>query len=409
MSFSLFTKSSARNQGLTKNGEELCLVIGIESGLVRGSLVLFSRLSSSATVAGPGIPPRIFHTVSAEIASREGVHILSSMLDAVSLVSEDLLQKGLKIAVARSITIPISKIHVVLSSPWIISKTKTVKVSYEKETEITKAAINAIVDGGRRELEQKFTEEHDNSLEFDLAFIEQKIFEVKLNGYPTVHYEGKSARDLEVSFAISISSKKILESVEKTVTKFVRIPARNVEYHSSLLLQYSALRNIIPATEAYIIVHAHNEISDVIVVNRGITAALASFPSGTATVSQTSAAHLKQSKEMAHSALNLQSKNALNPAEHHRVQKIADISVEAWAQKFKETLASVGQTDFMPHRVYLLANRHYPHFERALAAVAPANTFTVVPIEKSVVDAAVSHENREREDALMSLYVFALR
>ncbi len=399
MSFSFLTKSPSRSSKKHGKERELSLVIDVESGLVRGSLVLFSGGSSAA------VAPHIFHRASAEIMPRGngdetkgGVRLLSAMLDAVSVVSEKTVTGGLKIASANSLNIPISKIHVVFSSPWIISKTKTVKVSYEKETEITKTAVNAILDGERRDLEQKFLAEHDSSLEFDLAFIEQKIFEVKLNGYPTVRFEGKKARELEVSFAVSISSKSILSHIEKTLEKSIRMSERNIECHSSLLLQYSALRTIVAGGSDYIAIHVHREISDIIVVKDGLCAAMASFPAGTALLS----------RKLTYSSLNLQSQNALHPAENSRVAAIADSSTNTWAEQLTDTLAALGQMNSMPHRIYLLANGHYSHFERALAEISGEHV-TVSPIEKSALDSKVSHEDKEQEDSLMSLYVFALQ
>ena len=392
------------------NKDELALVISIESGCVRGSLVLFSHASAPA-IARQTILPRVFHTTSSEIVSRpgtsSGVKLLSAMLNAIAVVSGNLVEEGLKITAAHSVNIPISKIHVVFSSPWVISKTKTVKISYEKETSIAVSTIDTILNEERHELERQFAAEHDASLEFDLAFIEQKIFEIKLNGYPVVHFENKKVRKLEVSFAISISSKNILDRIEKVLEKSVQTTQRAIACHSSLLLQYSALRAIVSNESDYTVVHVHNEISDIIVVKNGVCAAMASFPSGTTVFSQTSAAMLKQSKEVTHSSLNLQSKNALHPLESRRIKAIADSSGEIWAGQLMKTFASLDldREHAMPHRVYLLTNDHYSHFERALKS----QSLNVIPIEKSVVDSAVSHEHKERENALMSLYVFALR
>jgi len=416
MSFSLFTKSGTSHFEIPKNGEELCLIIGIESGLVRGSLVLFSQMSSSTTVAGPGIPPRIFHSVVSEIAPREiDIHsrssakILSAMLDAVSSVSEKTIQEGLKITSSHSITIPVSKIHVIFSSPWIISKTKTIKISYEKETEVTKTIIKTIVDEERHALEQKFLADHSGSRESDLAFIEQKIFEVKLNGYPTNHFEDKKTRELEVSFAISISSKSILSAIEQTIEKSVRTNSRNIEYHSSLLLQYSALRNLLTNSDNYIAIHIHNEISDLIIVKNGVCAAIASFPEGTAGLSRASSLALGQSKEITHSSLNLVAKNALHPTENLKIKSVARKSTDLWLKQFTDTLTAVGQSDSTPHYVYLLTDMHYSYYEHALASLQQAKPITVTPIEKSSLDSAVSHQYKEKEDPLMSLYVFALQ
>lgn len=406
MAFSLFTKAkSARGP---KNGRELTLVVDIESGVVRGSLALFSYSEGD----NPPAPPHILHSVSAEITPREngtgnksGIKLLSAMLGAVSGVAENMSIEGLKIAAENSVQIPISKINVVLSSPWIISKTKTVKISYGKETEITRAAVNAILDGERRDLEQKFLAEHDSSLEFDLAFIEQKLFEVKLNGYPTVHFEGKKTRELEVSFATSVSSKNIVGRIEQILEKSIRTAAHAVEYHSSLLLQYSALRAIVPGFGDYVVIHVHKEITDIIVVKNGTCSAMASFPSGTALFSD--------SKDVTSSSLNLQSQGVLHVAEDGRIMELADSILETWTRQFKETLASIGQTGTVPRRVYLLADEHYPHFERAIvsagASSGASQPFAVAPIEKNILDAHISHEKKENEDQLMNLYVFALR
>jgi hypothetical protein len=405
MAFSFFSKTADPR----KSADELALVLDIESGLVRGSLVLFSGTASEV----PKLP-HVLHTVSSEILTHSegnsrtgGVRILSSMLDAVASVTEHISHQGLKITSAQSIKIPISKIHLVFSSPWIISKTKTVKVSYEKETKITKASIMEIVDKERQELEKRFVAENDTNLEFDLAFIEQKIFEIKLNGYPTEHFENKETREFEVSFVTSISSKNILSRIEKTIEKSIRMNQRNVECHSSLLLQYFALRTVFPGKNDYMVIHVHHEISDIIVVKNGVCSVMASFPSGIATFSHTSAALLKLSQEVSDSSLNLHSKKALHPAESHRIETAAKSSLASWAGQFTDTIASLGEGNSIPHRVYLLANAHYAYFEKALTGME--KHFNVAPIEKGILDSYLTHANKEKEDALMSMYIFSLK
>jgi hypothetical protein len=390
MVFSLFSKKSAARE----KDRELSLIIDIESGLVRGSLISFSKT------------PIVIYSVSSPImASHAGKsRLLSAMVAAVGRIGDKVLREGLSAAS----TSRVSKIHCAFSSPWIISKTKTVKIHYERETEITKTAVTAILDGERRGIEESFLNDHPGTSAADLAFIEQKIFEIKLNGYPVSDFQGKKARDLEVSFAVSVSSKNILEHIEKAVERSIRV--HRIEYHSSLLLQYAAFRNLMSTRNSYIAAHIHNEISDIIVVKNGVCSAMASFPLGTKAFAQKSAAALGQPDDVTQSLLSLRTKNALNSLESEKINSIIDPVIREWAERFMQTLAVVGDTDSMPRQLYLATHEHYPYFERAILdqTADRAVPLDITPIDEVLLEKAVSFERSQDRNALVSMYAFAL-
>jgi hypothetical protein len=182
--------------------ETLSLIIDIESGLVRAALVL-NKL---------GMPPRVIYTVSSPILNRvvktHTGDLLGAMTKSLKEVTGIIANKAIPELRAKGVTLLISKVHCGLSSPWIISKTKSVKVDYGKDVLITKEMVSKIVDTDHIEMEKKFKAEHDASsdgakLEYDLEFIEQKIFEIKLNGYPVTNFQGKHRLCRRISFVAS--------------------------------------------------------------------------------------------------------------------------------------------------------------------------------------------------------------
>ena len=95
-----------------------------------------------------------------------------------------------------------------------------IKLPPDNEIEIKDSVILNIINAERKNLTEKFRKDEMNKeYEFDIAFIEENIFDVKLNGYSVSDYRGKRAKSLEVSFATTMSSYKILKKIDSIVLK----------------------------------------------------------------------------------------------------------------------------------------------------------------------------------------------
>jgi hypothetical protein len=397
--------------------EALSLVIDIESGLVRAALVANAQ----------GAAPHVMYTVSAPIVNRpaktHGGDLLGSMAKALKEVTTIVANKAIPEIRSRGVSLPISKIHCALSSPWIISKTKTVKVDYGKDVEISKEMINKIIDAEHQEMEKKFKAEHDATsagaaLEYDLVFIEQKIFEIKLNGYPVTHFQGRRAREVEVSFAVTVSSKDILARIHDTIAGNLNVVSiRGIygvkgdyveEFHSSLLLQYAAFRSLVKVRSDYIAAHVHNDLSDIIVVRRGVCSILASFPFGMSSFVKKSSYALNQSEPLTSSALSMKSSQKLTPDSEKAVADASDPIIREWAAQFFKTLSSAEDSESLPGMLVLTVHDHFPYFKQALKAEERGSSLDITALDEVLLEKAVSYERGQDSNALVTMYAFAL-
>ncbi|MEI6057871.1 MAG: hypothetical protein WCQ60_02765 [bacterium] len=397
--------------------DSLALIIDIESGLVRAALVAHV----------PGRAPHVLYVVTSPIISHAtATHsgdLLGAMTKSLKEVSGIIANKAMPELRAKGITLPIAHIHCALSSPWIISKTTTVKVDYGKNVQVSKAIITKIVDHEHKELEKRFRTEHaaataDASVEYDLEFIEQKIFEIRLNGYPVTHIHGKPAHEIEVSFAVTVSSKDILKRIHDAIGSHLNIMSLrgiygvNGDYvemfHSSLLLQYAAFRNLVDVRGDYIAAHVHNNLSDIVVVRRGLCSILASFPFGMADFIKKSSAALNQSEPLAHSALSMRAHQHLTVESEKTVANASDPVVREWASQFFKTLASVAGAEGLPRLLVLSVHDHFPYFKQALQDQNDGISLDITALDEALLEKAVTYERGQDTNALVTMYAFAL-
>jgi hypothetical protein len=386
--FSLFSR---------KAHKDLSLIVDIQSGVVRASLVSLNTNEVPHIIC-------IFSRLLPHKTEVDGTYLTTVMLKALEEVALKISTDGF----ARAAEVgyeghSLQSIHYVMSSPWLVSQSKTVKISYEKETEVTEASIHALVEKERDVLMNKFHEGSLNSeFEKDLTLIEQKIFDVRLNGYSVQDYRGKKARNFETSFAVTTSSKYILSKIEETVGKILR--CKKQEFHSALLLQYTALRTIVGNRDEYISLHVHSELTDIVVVKRGISSYLASFPFGTAEVLRRLSTALGTSESSGVSLLALHESGKLEESEHHRVDALISPILTDWQTQLLSMLGMIGEKTILPRLVYLSAHSNAELFKMILIETK----FEVLPFDYTLVEKAVVFEKSSEKSSFIGIYAVAL-
>lgn len=315
----------------------LSLVIDIQSDIIEGSLVKFSD---------KGVTPVTSETLYATTvriphkAHTNGDYITKMMLKGIEDLCLHIVKEHPKITHE-----PLHSINYILSTPWIISQSKTVKIEYEKETEISEATIRDIIDADRKQLVATY--------EDDMIFVEQKIFDVELNGYSVHNYKNKRAKTLQVSFAFTLSSDKIVKKIQAAVSKSLHI--HKEYYHSAILLQYLASRELASDGEEYIVLHVHGELTDVVIVKKGFSSYLASFPFGSSTLTRKVCLASKSSFEETGSSLAMYSEAKLNEEQQKKVESALMPIMKGWQAECHKAFQGLGGNISLPHRVHLYA------------------------------------------------------
>jgi hypothetical protein len=181
----------------------------------------------------------------------------------------------------------------------------------------------------------------------------------------------------------------------------------NIEFHSALLLHYTALRGILGDREEYISAHVHGELTDIVVVKKGMCSSIASYPFGSVTLTRKVAASLHQTESMADSTISLYAGGKLHDEEEVRVSRAVTSIMSGWASLFFKSLLSATDKKMVPRMILLSCHSHYPLFERTLSGSEewPAN---VIPFDETTVDKSVSFEDLSERSPLMGMYSLAI-
>jgi hypothetical protein len=319
------------------------LILEIQSGLVNAAIVSSAHVLHFVSVPIVGAP------------HRDSAHLLDRMNKALSQALKSLPN------VHR-----VSRADCILSSPWIISRTKNLTVKFPKDTLITKKLIGAAIVPEREAMRQ------GEGLT-DLTPIEQKIFEIKINGYPVSDIKDKKGREVGIYFAVSMSPEAIISAIRDTVSRHTSpTVARSMIYHSSILLGYAASRETSGAETNYILGHIHAELSDIALVEKGIATLIASFPFGYSSLVRETSKALGESESAARSKIALHAGKSLHSEETARISQTIDtIMRDMWAEQFFNAITPAVDVSSkvrpLPDTVFLtIPSEFYPHFKKVL-------------------------------------------
>lgn len=345
----------------------LSLVIDIRSDIIEGTLVHFPDKRTSHKDA----VPQIIYSASTTLPHTDsGADYFTKLM--IKTVGELCLHIAQEIPKYTKGTV--DSIHYVFSTPWIISQSKTVKVEYDKETEITDTAIRDIL--------------HDNHEAFlrqngpGMMSVERKIFAVEINGYVVDSFHGKRTRSLQISFAMSIAPEKLIQDIQSAVHKSFHI--HNQHFHSAIILQYYSSRRRMPVSREYILMNIHGELTDVVVVKKGVSALLGSFPFGSSTLVRGVSALLSISQESAESTLSIYEESKLEESQHQKVKKVASTLLKEWQNSCTHLFEGLGESILLPRIVYLtMGTRHLSLFKNALEEFNLKVTYDDLPPSKA--------------------------
>ena len=119
-------------------GEDVVLIVDVQSSVVRSTLVLFSADAMPVTL----------YTYDRPVTFKPDADNQYLIKTTVMAVGENVTQamRYLSLYCAhRRIPCRIGTVHYVLSSPWIVSEAKTVSIKFAKNTRVTKSTIVAMV------------------------------------------------------------------------------------------------------------------------------------------------------------------------------------------------------------------------------------------------------------------------
>jgi hypothetical protein len=374
----------------SKGQDKLILILDVQSSVVRGSLALLKKDD----------PPHVLYTYSTNIPWKphtNSSYLIKVALKAVAEAVESAERSMHLLADSGIVPKKIAEVHFALSSPWIVSQAKTLSIEFPKEAEITHSRILNIIDQERDKLTPKTDEQR-------VKVIEQKIFDVRLNGYSVADWNGMSAKQLEVSYTVSIAGTRMLERFVEAAGPAAR--GRRPFFHSSLLLQHIGLTIVMPEREAYALVHIHGELSDVAVMRRNSCIFFASYPFGVRTLVRKIAATTKTELGAADSLLTLYESGVMDQTHAKESAKMIKDIAMGWSTELQKLFSEQSTTCPIPSAIVVYAFAHDKFFVQALKDIYPANRIEVLSIESILP--YVSYGGRAEHRRLTGLYAIAI-
>jgi hypothetical protein len=372
----------------SKSTSNLILILDVQSSIVRGSLVLVRK----------GTLPNVIFIYNANILLKphtDSNYLTKMTLRAVSETRDACLRNLHARHSSEGVPKKITAIHFALSSPWIVSQAKTLSAQLPKEMPISKAYVERLIEEERAKMMPAGGQ--------PVRVIEEKIFDVRLNGYSMAAWIGKNAGTVEVSYTMSLAGDRMIERLKEACGTFHQ---NSIYFHSSLLLQFIGMRICLPDHGTYTLAHIHGELTDVAVMNDHDCVFFGSYPFGVRTLVRKIALATGTAEQAAESMLTLYVGGHLD-ATHAAGQADVIRSISAgWGRELQKILGQQGAMSMMKLRCVVSALAHDDFFAQSLRQSYPEATVELLSIETILPHVSFSdHAERRR---LAGLYAVAL-
>lgn len=274
----------------------------------------------------------------------------------------------------------IDEFEIILSTPWILSKTKTSNFHFPKPVNIDADYVSKTLEQERKEFAIIFKEANfDEIQKTDLDFVEQKVFETKINGYHVHIKKPLPAMTFTVSSSVSAISKTISTNISSSIQHY--FGECRVSFHSGLLLAFIGLRYIKPELENGILVFTHGECTDITIFKMGIPHHFASLNFGTSSLKRILAKATKSTEQISESNINLFEKDELSAEEKEKLEPIISKSLAEWNKDLIEMISGLEEVVVLPKDIILFSSDNVNLFEKTLSNLNEQNTVTCLPLE----------------------------
>ena len=348
--FSFFSKDKA----------ELGVVFNIGSSSVGAGLVKFRR----------GKVPEIIYITREPIPYQEVVtpdRFLRDMVTTLGTVHARLHKEGLAhLKFTQYGSHKIRHAFYAFSSPWAASQTKIASLENPEPVTVTREMVDSIITKAEKAFESEVIDStRDPGLKDKLSIIENRIIQIRLNGYETTDPYGKKAKRVDVSFFISLVPRMVIDRVEEI--SLGAMHSRDTHFTSAQLASYSALREIFSGREDFIVLDIGGEVSDVSIIKNGLILETASFPLGRNFLTRRVSRALSVTNDGALSLLRLYYGGDTDAQIAEALRPVLENASREWVGALHTVLTQIAGTLSLPQDLLItLGGDLVPFFMRAV-------------------------------------------
>lgn len=376
----------------SKENGKLILLLEVQSSLIRGSIVWVVEDAQPHILFSESLPLGFKPHLGASYLVKV---TLKGIKDVVNNAHKH-LASVLKMDNTGDKPKKISEIHFILSSPWVLSQARSLSINFNEEKEIDEDKLRKLLDVERSKIK------HEGELH--LTAIEEKIFDVRLNGYTVENWKGRKTKNLEVSYALTVGSMDSIKKFRDSCDHLVR--SSHIFFHSSLLLQYIGLRSVLNLHDNYLLVHVHGELTDVVMVEKGSCTFFGSFPLGINTIVRKIAHATKSDEKTADSLFSLYLGNKLDPSHTQSVETLMSDMTSAWMGEFTKLMRTGVSGKQIPEQVIIAARAHEDFFLKSYKSVHKEAKTRLLSVEE--VSPQIVYEHLAYKPRLVSVYALGI-
>lgn len=330
----------------SNSNEENVILIDIGNGTITGALAVFERQNK----------PKFTYIIKKFFNTQEKIEIKkfeSEMLSILDEIMSSIVKEAFKHRYFVGKSKKIKRVLISFSSPWFLSKTKSINLVNEKEFVVTESFLNNILSKEVKELEVEM--EKDGG-EGELEVIEKSIIHSKINGYVLDNSLGKNTKNFDASLYMSVVGKNFTQKITEIIHRHTHLSKENVILHTFPLVLFTVVRDLFMKESSFLLMDITSEITDITLVKEDIIDKTVSFPYGKNFILRQISKNLNVSNEIADSTLKLYVTNKLG---HEQVSKINEIlaSVEKeWAIYLENTLLEISPNMILPNSVFITSD-----------------------------------------------------
>lgn len=233
---------------------------------------------------------------------------------------------------------------VILSSPWYLSETNTIKMQESVPFLIT----DKLIKKATANIVKAYQGEKDT-----VTVLEQNFLCALLNGYSVSDPVGKKATDFSVDVFTSYSRKDSVKRIEGILGSNLHL--HRIFIHSQSLVSFSAINDLYPKTKDYSVIDITSVLTEIMIIKENVLKDTASFPLGRYFLMQSIANTMNSSQDVAESMIESYFNNKLDTETGQKVKDSINIAEKEWLNNFSAVLRKISMNGSLPKVVYLFA------------------------------------------------------
>lgn len=241
----------------------------------------------------------------------------------------------------------------VISSPWYLSETHSVKMKREEPFIITKEEFDKILKDENSLFFKKLKNEFSAG---NFKFIEAEISDVFLNGYETPVPFGKRAKKAEFLIYLSAVKKSFFDGADNSIRQNLHLSEEKSFFIKTVppLLFYQ-FKDILNFEKEAILADVGSETTEIILIKNNHIEETASFGKGSNFFIRRLMNVFSASSAEAESMFLSARQNLLNPDSSQKIDSVLKDSRKDWQNSFCGILRELSGDYFLPPKLFIFS------------------------------------------------------